>query len=181
MGAPAAIHFEVKKHAVRQTADGWVVSFVVHPNDMDSAFAVSPLGTRYMLAVAEIGDDELPVSPAGPQPQTQERATVAGKDRTSEPQSKPAGEPKDRQPWHELPPQKQAGILCGDKAFWKYVQEKTASGWIADEQSAAVWLREELGILSRRDIEGRPDLAAKLNEIRAEFMEWAGRVPVGAR
>jgi hypothetical protein len=55
------------------------------------------------------------------------------------------------------------------------------TGCIADEQSAAVWLREQLGILSRRDLEGRPDLAAKLGEIRAEFMEWAGRVPAGVR
>lgn len=53
--------FEGKKHAVRQTQDGWVVSFVVHPNDMAPDFATAPLGTRYMVGFAQIGDDEQPV------------------------------------------------------------------------------------------------------------------------
>lgn len=117
-------------------------------------------------------------SPAGPQPST-ERIEAAVKSPGKDTRQIPAGESKDRRPWNELPPQTQAGILCSDGGFQKYVHELT--GWIADEQSAAVWLREQLGILSRRDLEGRPDLAAKLNEVRAEFMEWAGRVPVGAR
>lgn len=60
-----AFNFEAKKHAIRQTADGWVVSFIVHPNDIRADFAVAALGTRYMIAAAQIGDDEQPVSSAG--------------------------------------------------------------------------------------------------------------------
>lgn len=63
MSVPA-IHCEAVKAAYRQTKDGLVVSFVIHPNDMPNALAVAPLGTRYMLALAQIGDDEQPVSPA---------------------------------------------------------------------------------------------------------------------
>lgn len=53
--------FEAKKHAYRQTQDGIVVSFVVHPDDVDSDFAVAPLGTRYMVVAVPIGDDEKPL------------------------------------------------------------------------------------------------------------------------
>lgn len=56
-----AVHCEAKKVAYRQTKDGLVVSFVIHPNDMPDALAVAPLGQRYMLAMAAIGDDEQPV------------------------------------------------------------------------------------------------------------------------
>jgi hypothetical protein len=56
-----AAYCEARKVAYRQTKDGLVVSFVVHPNDMPDELATAPLGTRYMLALAEIGDDEEPV------------------------------------------------------------------------------------------------------------------------
>lgn len=66
MSVPA-VHCEALKVAYRQTKDGLVVSFVIHPNDMPDALAVAPLGTRYMLVVSQIGDDEQPVPPAGAQ------------------------------------------------------------------------------------------------------------------
>lgn len=59
-----AEHCEAKKHAYRQTQDGVVVSFVLHPNDLPDGLATAPLGTRYMLALVEIGDDEQPKKPA---------------------------------------------------------------------------------------------------------------------
>lgn len=57
-----AAHCEVKLHALRRTQDGTVVSFLVHPNDTPQCLALDPLGTRYMLAVAQIGDDERPAT-----------------------------------------------------------------------------------------------------------------------
>jgi len=56
-----SMHCEARKIAYRQSKDGLVVSFVIHPNDMPDALAVAPLGQRYMLALAAIGDDEKPV------------------------------------------------------------------------------------------------------------------------
>lgn len=58
-----AIHCEARKIAYRQTRDGLVVSFVIHPNDMPDTLATAPLGQRYMLALAAIGDDEQPIAP----------------------------------------------------------------------------------------------------------------------
>jgi hypothetical protein len=65
--APAAIrafHVEAKLHAFRKTQEGVVVSFVVSPIDMPQALALDPLGTRYMLALCAISDDETPIASA---------------------------------------------------------------------------------------------------------------------
>jgi hypothetical protein len=56
-----ALSCEAKKHAYRQTQDGVVVSFVLHPQDIPDGLATAALGTRYLLALVEIGDDEKPV------------------------------------------------------------------------------------------------------------------------
>lgn len=85
-----AAHFEAKKHAYRQTQDGIVISFVVHPNDVAAALATAPLGTRYMVAFAQIGDDEQPAE------QKEERP---------------------KKPFHELSRAQQSGILRNDARF----------------------------------------------------------------
>lgn len=56
----AALHVEAKKHGYRQTQDGVVVSFVLHPQEIPDALATAALGTRYMLAMVEIGDNDEP-------------------------------------------------------------------------------------------------------------------------
>jgi hypothetical protein len=55
----------VKLHGFRRTQDGVVVSFVLHPAEVPQALALDPLGTRYMLALAAIGDDEEPIPQPG--------------------------------------------------------------------------------------------------------------------
>lgn len=68
-----ACYCEARKCAYRQTAQGIVVSFTVHPNEVPEELAVAPLGTRYYLAMAEIGEDEQPVE----RPSRQERYRAA--------------------------------------------------------------------------------------------------------
>jgi hypothetical protein len=63
-----AMHCEAKKHAFRQTQDGVVVSFVLHPQEVPSGLTLAALGTRYMLALVEIGDNDQPVAGAGWRP-----------------------------------------------------------------------------------------------------------------
>lgn len=98
----AAIHCEAKKHAYRQTQDGVVVSFVIHPQEVPDGLALASLGTRYMLALAEIGDDEKPVKP------------------------KAGGESK--RSWDDLSYAEQAGIRCGEPAFQKFIGEVHGEG-----------------------------------------------------
>ena len=49
--------FEAKKHGYRQTQDGCVVSFVVHPNDISPEFAAAPLGTPFQVGYQEYDPD----------------------------------------------------------------------------------------------------------------------------
>jgi hypothetical protein len=55
-----ALHCEMVKYAYRQTKDGVVVSFVVHPNDVPAELSAAHIGSRYMVALVELGDDERP-------------------------------------------------------------------------------------------------------------------------
>lgn len=55
---------ECKKHAYRQTQDGVVISFVVHPNDVTPDLASAPLGTRYMAVLVELNDNETAKPPS---------------------------------------------------------------------------------------------------------------------
>ena len=143
-------HMEVKKHAVRQTQDGWVVSFVIHPNDMSPELATAPLGTRFMIGYAAIGDDEQPV---------QQTAAVVKLPLPS-PKSEAA---KDR--YRSMPEWEKAAtravMLCKDEKFWGWIRVHHSGGWfgaLAEVKSgdyeavAALWLGTQLNIKSRRDI-----------------------------
>ena len=92
MSVPST-HCEAKKHGYRQTQDGIVVSFVLHPNEVPDDLALAALGTRYMLVFTRIGDDEEPQVPEVKRP---------GK------------------PFHTLSRSQQAGILCGDETFQQW-------------------------------------------------------------
>lgn len=92
----AAVHFEAKKDSLRQTQDGtWKATFTVSPVDMPAPLLGAVPGTRYVLALVEIGDDEAPVV------------------------RPPAEKPK-RQ-WDDLLPSQQAGIRCGEPRFAEFI------------------------------------------------------------
>jgi hypothetical protein len=56
----AASHCEARKIAYRQTKEGVVISFVLHPDEVPDSVATAALGTRYVLALVELNDDETP-------------------------------------------------------------------------------------------------------------------------
>ena len=62
-GEDIAESFEAKKYAYRQTKDGRVLSFVLHPDDVPKEMATAPIGQRYMVACAQIDDHENPIRP----------------------------------------------------------------------------------------------------------------------
>lgn len=113
-------YFEAKKHAFRQTQDGVVISFTVHPQEVPQGLALAQLGTRYMVAFAAIGDDEKPLL---------------------EPKQEKA-----KTPFNQMSRAQQAGILCADKKFqiWLGVgNEKTAAEHVR-EVCGGVASRSEL-------------------------------------
>ena len=56
-----AIPLEVKKDGLQQRQNGdWVLRFVVQAADMDQRLTSAAMGTRFQVALVEIGDDEMP-------------------------------------------------------------------------------------------------------------------------
>ena len=138
-------HCEAKKHAYRQTKDGIVISFVLHPNEVPDDLALAPLGARYMLGLARIGDDEEP----------------------QEPEQKPK---RPGRPFADMPPSQQAGILCNDPAFQAWVtplqpNSVTARGYIL----------HVCGIESRKELDRDKNAKIFWGEMVAKFHADTGR------
>lgn len=163
----AALSVEAKKHALRQQQDGcWIMTLRVHQNDMPEAVMKAAMGTRYQLAMVEIGDDEQPVSRPVLQAEKQPEPTTSGKQVS-------ARSDKERRQFSELQPAQQAGILCNEEAFWKFLRERDPKQWLrchyaGNQQleynvTAAAVVRELCSVDSRADI--TPDNA-----------DWSGLV-----
>lgn len=124
--------FEAKKHAYRQTQDGVVVSFVVHPNDVSAALATAPLGTRYMMGWAEISDDPAVEHAAALTVPVAESPVV---EKLTPP----------RRAFDTLPLSQQAALRCNDKRFVQWLS-------CDNEEVAAGYVRDHCGVDSRSEI-----------------------------
>jgi hypothetical protein len=57
-----ALQFECKKDGLKQLQSGeWTLSLKVHANDVPADLLTAAMGTRYMAAIVEVGDDEQPI------------------------------------------------------------------------------------------------------------------------
>ena len=54
--------FEGKKIALKQTKDGIVMSLAIHPDDLPEELMRDFVGSRYMVVMVRLGDDERPVN-----------------------------------------------------------------------------------------------------------------------
>lgn len=57
----AALHFEAVKIALTQDKNGLVLKLSLHPDDTPKDMILSPLGTRYMVAMVQLSDEDKPV------------------------------------------------------------------------------------------------------------------------
>jgi hypothetical protein len=55
--------FEAIKTALRQTKDGIAITLVVHPNDVPSDLMSDQIGSRYMVGMARLDDDDTIIIP----------------------------------------------------------------------------------------------------------------------
>lgn len=160
-------NFEAKKHAYRQTQDGVVISFVVHPNDVSAAIATAPLGTRYMVGFAEIGDDEKPNSPVAQRSEPPaHNGLVAG--------SNPAGTTKERRPFDSLPLSQQAGIRCQDKDFLTFLEAVGLTASLEDDWDPADVVRTYCQISTRADLDKPTPNPAKAHwaRLNGQYQSW---------
>jgi hypothetical protein len=143
-----AIKVELKKDGLTQRQSGdWQLRFTVASTDMDQRLAAAPMGTRYVGALVEIGDDE----------QAIDHDAIA------------------RSKWRDLGPTKQAGIRCSDPVFWAFLsEEKRISPDVNDHEAAAQIVRTLCRVTSRSQLD-KPGLQASRvlwYGLDQEFQAW---------
>lgn len=151
----AALQIEMKKDGLSQRQDGrWQLKVIIHPNDMPAALSLAPMGTRYMAALVEIGDDEQPV----------------------ERQASPAS----KRQFADLAPAQQAGILCASGRFRKFLHETREMAWLLalstsqddPEKAAATAVRALCGVHSRADLAKNPQAEIAWQDLQREYNAW---------
>src|SRR3990172_599014 len=98
------IHCDAIKIAYRQSKDGFVVSFAIHPQDMPAVLANADIGSQWRLVLSELDEDgnAEEVMPNLPE-QSGQHKTVPASERNRRGRA--------RKSWHEMAPAQQAGIL----------------------------------------------------------------------
>lgn len=103
-----AAHFEAKKTGFGQAQDGWSLTLRIQDGEVPPAVRDAKKGTRYMVALVELNDDETPkdTAPASSVVRAAGRGAADG------------GRNTQRQPQH--PYVKRAWQLCADTLFQLY-------------------------------------------------------------
>ncbi len=176
-----AMNCEAKKHAYRQTQDGVVVSFVLHPNEVPEGLAVASLGTRYQLAMVEIDDNEMPKEVMGNSGPGSNSAKVSLDKTPPRADDVQPGGAKSKT-WHELKASQQSGILCNDPAFHKFLNEGVRIGrpgqqrfWskpVNNTEDAAEAVRNLCAVNSRADLDKNGTTGERWNEIAGLYRAW---------
>lgn len=154
----AAFSIEGKKDGLYQKkGEDWVVRFTIQAGELCDQLRNAPLGTRYQLALVEIGDDEQPINRKGGD--APELAGAESPQRSkSVPDTQPrsvstaqAGAEKERRSFNEMSPAQQAGMLCQEPAFIRFIGEKHDEA-VTNKFLAADWVRLNCRVKSRSQI-----------------------------
>jgi hypothetical protein len=167
-----AIHCEAKKHAYRQTQDGVVVSFVLHPQEVPEGLATAPLGARYVLALVELNDDETPKE-VMPSANDRTRTTDA---RPSPSRGTPEGAKRD---WRDFQPAQQAGIRAGQPLFRAFLKEQQGYDCPTKDE-AAYAIRDICGVESRAEIGPNHKALVIWHALDTKFQAWSAKERMGA-
>jgi hypothetical protein len=139
-----AVYFEAKKDSLAQRQSGeWKLAFTVQPGDVPTDLLKAAMGTRYMVALVEIGDDETPVE-------------------------RPVEKPKDNP--HKL--SQQAAMLCGEGRFQAFLSAQCPNGFPYDDIESARRVRVLCRVDSRAELDANPEAAARWRNLKAEYEAW---------
>lgn len=92
-----------------------------------------------------------------------------------------AANDRGRKKWEDYSPSQQAGILCDDPVFQKFLKENWPSLWAMyarlyqkdrEPDMAAVFVREECKVSSRSEIKLGTPAAERWNDLVANFRAW---------
>lgn len=158
-----AINFEAKLYALRRSKDGVIVSYVVHPNDVASGLLTADIGTRFMVAVAEIGDDQ---EVYGGVAESHDAAT-SGTSAVPAPAITIAAV-KERRKFDNLPLSTQAALRCEDKRFQDFLRVRSGVD-PTTEGAAAAYVRLHCGVGSRAELDRDQDAGGKWIALDRKF------------
>tara|TARA_R100000353_G_scaffold30020_7_gene24781 strand:- start:165 stop:602 length:438 start_codon:yes stop_codon:yes gene_type:complete len=130
------IQFEAVKISMTQSSDGIVLKLGIHPDDLSDKLFTDYVGSRYMVAMAKIMDDEQP-----------------------EPTRDDIKRVKDS-----------CCALCREPKFQAWLLRD--QGVDVNENNAVSFLREQLGISSRSELDTNSIARAAFIDIREEFQLW---------
>ena len=130
------IQFEAVKISMTQSSDGIVLKLGIHPDDLSDKLFTDYVGSRYMVAMAKIMDDEQP-----------------------EPTRDDIKRVKDS-----------CCALCRESKFQAWLLRD--QGVDVNENNAVSFLREQLGISSRSELDTNSIARAAFIDIREEFQLW---------
>ena len=166
-----ALNCEAKKHAYRQTQDGVVVSFVLHPQEIPDELALAPLGQRFILAMVALNDQD---EPKEVMPNTVS-TPKAGDNRqhNKPPASEDSATPAlARRSWDEVPPAQQAGILCEKKDFQKFIADLMFPIINPNEIHAKRLVVEHCKVASRSEIKEGTAAAELWRDLVEKYRAW---------
>ena len=130
------VQFEAVKISMTQSSDGIVLKLGIHPDDLSDKLFSDYVGSRYMVAMAKIMDDEQP-----------------------EPTKDDIKRVKDS-----------CCALCREPKFQAWLLRD--QGVDVNENNAVSYLREQLGISSRSELDTNSIARAAFIDIREEFQLW---------
>ena len=126
------------------TKGGHKISLQVESRDIIESLEAMGAGKRYMLVLAPIGDDEQPE----PIPAVTDKLK--------------GGKFAQR-----------AGIICGQPAFWKWVND--VEGIVVDSQeTAAYFIRNQCRVSSRAELDHNGHAGMAFETILTEYEMWLG-------
>jgi hypothetical protein len=80
-----------------------------------------------------------------------------------------------------MPPSRQAGILCNDLRFRRFVAHRlrlpTTRSASVSPQAAEEYLRRQCRVSSRRMLDTDNNAANRFRALRTDFDAWTGRIP----
>lgn len=121
-------------------------------------------GQRLAVSIALIADDESqkPIEDAKPRPQAPDKASNAGG--------------AHHRSFHLIALSQQAGMLCSDPAFIKFVDQTAASelGWgrVRDTETAARFVRDLCGVDSRSLLDRNEAAANIWRRLVSDYRAW---------
>ena len=142
---------EALKISLRQEADGIIVAFRIHPDDLPTDLLRARINSRFALAFQQISDDEKPV-PAHP--------------------IMKAVEKKKKQNANVM----RAGMACGEVKFQHFLKQQYPKEWKDSvgraSDRASVVLRKAINLGSRRELATNVEALHLFDLLMGRYEMW---------